>query len=303
MLKQKKILTEDEAKRCVNECDIDFDRRLSELSEHVARLGDSIKLIALSGPTCSGKTTAAAKLSETLSAHGRRVHIVSIDDFYIDRDVLLARAKDGRVDFDSPDTINMDALALTVKEIFDDSDDIVELPVYDFKLGKQSGMRTLRVDDSDVFIFEGIQAVYPNFIDLIKDYGSTSIFICVLEGIDLEGTVFEPNEIRLMRRIVRDYYKRGTDAEKTFVLWETVRENEDKYIFPSASGAAYTISSTMPYEVGMLKPYLEKILGEMDENDKNSHKAKAILEKIKDVSPISNKWLSENSIYHEFLLV
>jgi uridine kinase len=303
MLKQKKILTEDEAKLCVEKCDVDFDRRLSELSEKVAKHGDIIKLIALSGPTCSGKTTAAAKLSETLSAYGRRVHIVSIDDFYIDRDILLARSKDGRIDFDSPDTIDMDALALTVKEIFDDSDDIVELPVYDFKLGKQSGIRTLHVDDSDVFIFEGIQAVYPNFIDLIKDYSTTSVFICAMDGIDLDGTVFEPNEIRLMRRIVRDYYKRGTDASKTFVLWESVRENEDKYIFPSASVAAYTISSTMPYEVGMLKPYLEQILGEMDENDKNSHKAKAILEKIKDVSPISNKWLSENSIYHEFLLV
>ena len=145
----------------------------------------------------------------------------------------------------------------------------MELPIYDFKLGKQSGMRTIPVDDSDVFIFEGIQAVYQNFLDLIKDYSSTSVFICALEGIDLEGTVFEPNEVRLMRRIVRDYYKRGTDASKTFVLWETVRENEEKNIFPSASTAEFTINSTMPYEIGMLKPYLELILGEMDVNDKN----------------------------------
>ncbi len=303
MLKQKKMLTEEEARQCVIDCDIDFDRRLGELSRQVAQKGNGIKLIALSGPTCSGKTTAAAKLSETLSAYGRRVHIVSIDDYYIDRDILVARAKDGRVDFDSPDTINMDALALTVKEIFDDSEDLVELPIYDFKLGKQSGMRTIPVDDSDVFIFEGIQAVYQNFLDLIKDYSSTSVFICALEGIDLEGTVFEPNEVRLMRRIVRDYYKRGTDASKTFVLWETVRENEEKNIFPSASTAEFTINSTMPYEIGMLKPYLELILGEMDANDKNAHKAEAILEKIKDVTPISKEWLSENSIYHEFLLV
>ena len=303
MLKQKKMLTEEEARQCVIDCDIDFDRRLGELSRQVAQKGNGIKLIALSGPTCSGKTTAAAKLSETLFAYGRRVHIVSIDDYYLDRDILVARAKDGRVDFDSPDTINMDALALTVKEIFDDSEDLVELPIYDFKLGKQSGMRTIPVDDSDVFIFEGIQAVYQNFLDLIKDYSSTSVFICALEGIDLEGTVFEPNEVRLMRRIVRDYYKRGTDASKTFVLWETVRENEEKNIFPSASTAEFTINSTMPYEIGMLKPYLELILGEMDVNDKNAHKAEAILEKIKDVTPISKEWLSENSIYHEFLLV
>ncbi len=302
MLKQKKTLTMEEARQCVIDCDIDFDRRLGELSQQVAKKGSGIKLIALSGPTCSGKTTAAAKLSETLSAYGRRVHIVSIDDYYLDRDILVARAKDGRVDFDSPDTINMEALALTVKEIFDDSEDLVELPIYDFKLGKQSGMRTIPVDDSDVFIFEGIQAVYQNFLDLIKDYSSTSVFICVLEGIDLEGTVFEPNEVRLMRRIVRDYYKRGTNASKTFVLWETVRENEDKNIFPSASTAEFTINSTMPYEIGMLKPYLEQILGEMDANDKNAHKAGEILEKIKDVTPISKEWLSENSIYHEFLL-
>ncbi len=301
MLKQKKILTEDEAKRCVNEGDIDFDRRLGELSEHVARLGDSIKLIALSGPTCSGKTTAAAKLSETLSAHGRRVHIVSIDDFYIDRDILLARAKDGRVDFDSPDTINMDALALTVKEIFDDSDDIVELPVYDFKLGKQSGIRTLHVDDSDVFIFEGIQAVYQNFIDLIKDYSSTSIFICALDSIDLDGTVFEPNEIRLMRRIVRDYYKRGMTASRTFVLWETVRENEDKYIFPSAGTAAHTISSTMPYEIGMLKPYLERILSRISKDNEFYKEACEVLRQLQHVQSIPSAYMTPNSLYKEFI--
>jgi uridine kinase len=303
MLKQRKILTEDEARQCVASCDALFDRRLSELSEEVAKMGESIKLIALSGPTCSGKTTAAAKLSKTLSAYGRRVHIVSIDDYYIDRDILLARAKGGKIDFDSPDTIDMSALALTVKEIFDDDLHTVELPIYNFKLGRRDGTRSIPVDDSDVFIFEGIQAMYREVLDLIDKYNSTSVFICALEGIDLDGTVFEPNEVRLMRRIVRDYYKRGADASYTFVLWETVRENEDKNIFPYADSAMYKISSTMPYEVGMLKPFLEKILGEMPSDDKNRDKALNILEKIKDVTPISHEWLAENSIYHEFLLV
>ena len=144
---------------------------LEKVCEH-----QGIRLIGLTGPTCSGKTTTAKKLISYLTAQGKNVHVVSIDDFYLDREVLIARANDDpdvEIDYDSEDTIDFDALKKCIDEVF--TDEPTKIPKYDFVEGRRVGYITIDPDENDLFIFEGIQAIYPKVTELFHKYNYKEI--------------------------------------------------------------------------------------------------------------------------------
>ena len=236
-----------------------------------------------------------------LESHGKRVHVLSIDDYYFDRKILKERSVNGEIDFDSPDTIDTKELALTIREIFDDDENVVEVPTYDFKLGTRGEPRFIPVDDRDIFIFEGIQVFYPNVYALLNSYPTTSVYINAMRSIQTGNRTFPCVDLRLFRRIVRDFYRREASPEFTFELWKTVRRNEDKNIFPNIHRSKISLNSTMAYEIGMLKPYLDEILPLVPRESEHYYRAQDILESISDFSPISKEFLSADSLFHEFV--
>ncbi len=306
MIEVYRYLTPEQARMSVIEGDAAFNAELDSIADDllVSRgrfHGLPIKAITLCGPTCAGKTTTAKKLTSILEAKGKRVHILSIDDFYYDREILKERSKNGEIDFDSPETIDTKEFALTVREIFDDEETVVEVPTYDFKTGKRGEPRLIPVDERDIFIIEGIQVFYPNVYRVINAYPATSIYINTSKSIKSGPIVFPPAELRLLRRIVRDFYRRDASPEFTFTLWRTVRENEDKNIFPNYGKAKININSTVCYEIGMLKPYLNDILPLVPRSSEHYYTAQDLLEKIADFSPIDKKYLAPDSLFHEFV--
>lgn len=285
----------------VDRCERDFEERLSAAVERVCE-HRGVRLIGLSGPTCSGKTTAANKLIKYLSDRGRKVHVVSIDDFYYDRDVLIARANndpDIEVDYDSEETIDIEELERCVAQVFTDEPTLI--PKFDFVSGCRTGYTTIDADENDLFIFEGIQAVYPSVTALFRKYNYKSVYISVESGIQIGERTFSTDEIRLMRRLVRDYNFRGATPEFTLYLWESVRANEELNIFPYAVDCDYFINSTMPYEINMLAPYLREILPTVPADNKFRPKAEAMLAKLYGIQMISSKLLPPQSLYFEFL--
>ena len=154
-----------------------------------------------------------------------------------------------------------------------------------------------------VFLFEGIQAVYPKVIDMLDDAPDRSVFMCVASSITVGDVTFEPNEIRLMRRLVRDEAKRGAVPTFTLHLWHSVRENEEKSIFPEADKCDFKLDSTMPFEIHMLKPHVERIFAAHPVEGEDAPVANELLRKLSGVQGISHEYLSENSLYHEFILV
>ncbi|MBQ8849957.1 MAG: hypothetical protein IJ011_06490 [Clostridia bacterium] len=287
----------------IAECDGVFSQKLCEIAENVSK-DDSVKLLRLIGPTCSGKTTAANMLKERFLMYGKHLHIVSIDDFYLDTEVLreLSR-KNGKenVDYDSPDTIDVEALGEFVASIF--ANDKSYCPVFDFNIGKRSGTREFNCGKEDLFLFEGIQVLYPSVSEIFKNTGhpSVEIYIAPQSAIEIGGNIFEPNEIRLMRRIVRDRNFRRTEADFTFHLWSSVRENEEKNIFPYIGECKYSIDSTMPYEIGILKPYLKSALDALSAESEYRAEADRLLAKIDRVLPLSASLIPEGSLYKEFV--
>ncbi len=300
----KKIQThfknEEEKLALVRSGDAAFAERLDEAVSAIAE-NEDLRIVTVSGPTCSGKTTASAKLEEALRLHGHRVHVISLDDFFLEREVLLARAeKQGRTpDFDSPDALDFEALSLTVEQIF--SGGTVTLPRFDFAMGKQCGYRRIDTVPSDVYLFEGIQAVYPSVTSLFLGHPCASVYISVGVDAACPGAVFAKEDIRFLRRLVRDARFRAASPEFTFRLWETVRENELRNILPYADNAEHSICSYLPYELHMIRPYAEELLSEIGKDSPYFGEASRLLGMLSYVPIISDAYLTEDSLFREFL--
>jgi len=292
---KKKFTDLTEAANFVNKCEDDFEARLQAAVDEVCSV-ENIRIVGLSGPTCSGKTTTAKKLVEGFSVLGRRVHIVSIDDFF--KDVVRSENAD-EIDFDSVDAIDFDEFKKCVDDIFNDKN--VKIPIFDFITGKRSGYTEFDPDLSDIYIFEGIQAIYPEITALLNRGAGKSVYICAMEGISIGGVDFSPTEIRLMRRIVRDHNFRGATPEYTMFLWESVRRNEDKNIFPNVEHCDIKINSTMPYEINLLVDFLRPLLLSVPADSTYINTARELLSKLDGVESIPQSLIPDNSLYYEFI--
>lgn len=287
----------------IDACEEDFSNRLNELATKVLNR-EKIRILRLSGPTCAGKTTLANLLKLRFAQAGKRLHLISIDDFFYDKEILHQKADNESVealDYDSAETIDWQALSHFIREIFSEQES--HCPIFSFQEGKRIGVRTVSSREEDIFLFEGIQAFYPEFTECLKESGQQSIglYIAPMRSVSTGTEIIEPNELRLMRRLVRDYNFRNSSPEYTFGLWAGVRRNEERNIFPYATKAQYQIDSTMPYELGVLKPYLERILPEVSKTSSYREMADKILRQIAKIAPISATMISEQSLYREFI--
>lgn len=280
----------------VNECEKDFEQRLDEVSKRAISSGVSILL--LSGPTCAGKTTTANKIIHDYLEAGKTVTTISIDDFFQERNDDRKVDENEKLDYDSVDVLDLPLLAECISHI--KAGNTIKVPIFDFVSQKRSGYREHTIMSDEIIIFEGIQAVYPEITSLFET-GYKGIFIDVNEDVCINGVCFTKNEIRLIRRIVRDEKFRGATPEFTFYLWESVRDNEEKNIFPNKDICEIQIDSFMCYELFLMKSYLVNVLSDFDKNSKYYDKAMALLEKVKSFDEIKYDYIPKGSLYTEFL--
>ena len=280
----------------VPECERDFERRLSEAS---CKIIDSKNMnVLLSGPTCSGKTTTANKIIEGYHNSGKAVTVISIDDFFYDVSEERVIKEDGKIDYDSVDVLDLELLSECIKNAKPLSN--IKVPIFDFISQSRIGYNAHYITEDEVLLYEGIQAVYPEVSSLFEGK-YIGVFINVNEDVCINGTVFERDEIRLIRRLVRDRKFRGASAEFTFYLWQTVRENEDKSIFPNKNICQIQLDSFMGYELFLIKPYIQETLTEVKPDSKYYEQARVLLEKFASLDEISYDYIPENSLYIEFL--
>ena len=292
--------TEEEKRLYVEACDHDFEERLDRVMKEVCR--EDMKYLTLSGPTCSGKTTASKKLISEFSERGKNVKIISLDDFFRDAKVLTYEAETGntRLDFDSEKALDLPVLEKFMDDLQNGRE--VALPRFDFSLARRTHFDTFSASDDDIIVFEGIQAIYPAFTSMFKkDAKVKSFYISVLSDLQLGDVTVSPREVRLWRRIVRDYRFRAASPEFTFLLWEGVTANEDVNILPFADNSDFRIDSLMGYEACMLKEPITELLGGIPKTSEYYEKSIEIMEHFKNIDSISEDYLPKQSLYHEFL--
>lgn len=287
---------EEDKKEFVMECERDFENRLTVASEKVIKSGK--KNILLSGPTCSGKTTTANKIIGDFVKDGKKITVISFDDFFKERLDERKVDESERIDYDSVEVMDLELLRECVSNIKPGS--IFKVPAFDFVSQKRKDFTEHRVEKDDILIFEGIQAVYPEITSLFgTDY--TGIFINVNEDVLLNGIFFSRDEIRFIRRIVRDRKFRGASPDFTYFLWQTVRENEDKNIFPNKNICSVQIDSFMGYELFLMKKYVLETLKEVKKDGLYFEEAEKLKEKFEKLDEISYDYIPANSLYTEFL--
>lgn len=285
----------------ISECETKMKNQLEKAALAVMAEKDE-NYVALSGPTCSGKTTTALKLIRDFNKSGRLIRHISIDDFFIDRTLLIENAeKNGEEspDFDSIKAIDLDYLSECVEGIIENKK--VYLPIYSFIDGARIDYIPFEPHVGDIVVFEGIQAIYPEFTGLFKGHKLQSIHINVSTDLEYNGQYFKRREIRLMRRLVRDFRFRGAVPDLTFSMWKNVVKNEDINIMPYEKNSDIQINSLLPYEINMIKKPLIETLSHVNDDSVYYPRALEIIRKMEPFETIDEKYMPLDSLYHEFL--
>ena len=287
-----------DAEKFIDKCEREYEGRLCAAAGDVLSCGR--RVIALAGPTCSGKTTTARLLSREIEEAGYRAVVMSIDDFY--RDDLRAETPDGSTpDFDSAETIDLPYFGSFTESLF--AGERVKIPIFDFMSGKRSGYREYVPDPRDVYIFEGIQAMYPEVTRFFGDL-YTSIFICVSDDVELCNVSFTADEVRFLRRTVRDYLFRNAAPEFTLKCWSTVRANEDANIFPHTAAVKVRIDSFLDYEMLLLARYALPLLRSVPQDDPNRRCAADLILRLLQLEPsryFEPSMVPPESMFREFI--
>ena len=282
----------------VKNCELDFEKRLSDVSSRVVKA--KAESLLLAGPTCAGKTTTANKIISDFAENGREVTVISFDDFFKPRTQQRSIVGNEDLDYDSVNALDIEALTKCVNQARQGKKG--KIPHYDFITQSISHYKDFDINENGVVIFEGIQAVYPEITKLFKNRDYVGVFINVDDDIVINGEFFSRDDIRLSRRIVRDYKFRGASTEFTLFLWDKVRKNEDNSIYPYKNEICkIQLNSFMDYELFLLKDYIVDILDEVEENSKYYDKAKELKEKFLKLDSISYDYVPKNSLYVEFL--
>ncbi len=251
------------------------EKNYSRVADLVCQRG--AKAVMLAGPSSSGKTTSANRLATQLRVHGKRPILMSLDDYYLDRD-QIAPGPDGKVDLEHINTLDTDLFKQQLTQLLEGEE--VEIPTFSFKLGKRVWKgHKMKMHRDTVFIIEGLHALNPMMLP--KGLDSHLIFrlyVSPLLPLNLDDHNRIPSSyLRLLRRIVRDYESRGTSVERTLDMWDSVRAGEEKWIFPFQENADVIFNSSTLYELAVLKKHIFPLLTAVQPEDPAYEEVRAIV--------------------------
>lgn len=280
-------------------CETKHNNMLAELGENIASDIDNIRLIAIAGPSSSGKTTFSNRLKIELMSRGITPVTLSIDNYYIDRD-KVARQPDGTIDFEDINTLDLKLFNEHLSALI--SGEEIETPKFDFNTGKRVPGKKLKVPEKSPIIIEGIHALNELMSESIPSYQKYKIFIAPQIQINFDNhSPLNMTDLRLLRRIVRDKKFRYAPAEQTLGMWDSVRQGEFKWIYPNQELANYVYNSGLTYELCVLKKYAMPLLNEIGIDSPYYMTAKRLIRFLKNFKEIDESAIPCNSLIREFI--
>ena len=279
------------------------EKRISQIADEIfnrGQKGTPVKLILISGPSSSGKTTFSKRLSVQLMANGLKPYPISLDDYFVNRE-QTPKDEEGNYDYESLYALDLDFFNTQLQALL--SGEEVELPRFNFTTGRRemSGNH-LRIDDHMILILEGIHALNPELTPHIPTENKFKIYVSALTTILLDNHNYIPTtDNRLLRRIIRDYKYRGYSAEETISRWPSVRAGEEKWIFPYQENADIMFNSALLFELAIIKDYAEPILRKVPNNRPEYSEAYRLRKFLEYFVPLQDKELPPTSLLREFL--
>ena len=281
----------------ISKCEEKYHKQVDELVEDFLSY-NSKKIILLSGPTSAGKTTTSKIIKAELKDHGYNSVTISLDNFLVPLDERKVLS-DGSLDYDSFATIDVEQFNSFIKSLYKDGE--AKMPIYNFIKNRPEDEKVpVKIEDHTVLIVEGLHALNPDLLN-INENQSLAYRIYISPNVDFyfqNRLILRAKSMRMMRRLLRDYYKRGVSIEQTLKTWKHTVECEDLYIKPFKTDADYIINSTHNYELMLYAKYLKPLLEATEGND-------TIYELIKPLDAceqINKILIPEDSMLWEFLV-
>lgn len=285
-------MTEAELREKIFSDEVNYNHSLINAAELISKT--DTKLLLLSGPSCAGKTTTSKRLQANLVKRGKGISVISLDDFYLGPE-KSPKTPDGKPDFESIYALDLPY----IQECFSDlvKGKTVKTPTFDFNLHcRTDEYNEIKLEDGDICIVEGLHALNPLITaDLIEPKYIFKIFLESYKNSD------SPEKTRILRRLVRDYHYRSSDANRTFEMWDNVVSSELINIRPFSRYANATINTYFEYEAGVLKKPALEVLSTLDDSGEYDSLAREIKDSLEYVHSVPLDMVPKDSLLQEFI--
>ena len=274
------------------------EKKIANLADRIYQEKKNIVLIA--GPSSSGKTTFARRLCVQLRVNGLRPSMLSLDDYFIDRE-FSPRDSEGKYDFETPEAIDIKKINEDLAALL--RGELVPMPDFNFIIGKREyNGRSLRLLPDDVLVIEGIHGLNERITENVPRDKKFKIFVSALTQINIDDHNRIPTtDTRLIRRMVRDYRTRGADPKSSIAIWPSVLRGENINIFPFQEAADGFFNSALIYEMCVLKQFAEPLLFNVSKSDPEYTEAQRLVKFLDSFLGVSSEPVANNSILREFI--
>ena len=265
-----------------------------------ANLSRGVRIVLISGPSSSGKTTSAKRLGIQLGVLGLKPVLISLDDYFVDREKTPKDA-DGEYDYEALEAIDLELFNDHLRRLM--RGESVDIPRYNFITGRRMQHNDpLTLDERSILIVEGIHGLNPRLTPGVPEEQKFRIYISCFTSVAMDNlSRIATTDNRLLRRLTRDYRQRGADALATLSRWASVRRGEEKHIFPYQENADVMLNSSLFYEISVLRPFAEKILREVPDTVPEYDEARRMLKFLDNFIPIPPDEIPPTSILREFI--
>lgn len=276
------------------------EKKIAKIADMIANSGHEKRIILIAGPSSSGKTTFAQRLSIQLRVNGLKPVTISLDDYFVNREET-PKDELGEYDFEALEAIDVKFFNKQLKELIQGLE--VELPLFNFNTGTREPVgKKLQIEEDNVLVIEGIHGLNEKLTSEIPAQSKFKIYVSALTSMNIDDHNRIPTtDNRIIRRIVRDHQFRGSSAVSTIKRWPSVRRGEDRNIFPFQESADIMFNSSLMYELGILKTFAEPLLNEIDNTAPEYSEARRLIEFLSYFVPLDCKDVPMNSIIREFI--
>ena len=275
------------------------EKKIVFIADEISRQQD-VKVILIAGPSSSGKTTYAKRLSIHLRVNGLNPQIIQLDDYFLPRH-LTPKKENGDLDFESLQAIDLQLLNDNLKDFLSGKE--IDLPKFNFLNGERENIyRKLFPKKEAVLILEGIHGLNDKLTESVPFNQKVKIYVSALNNLNIDAHNRIPTtDSRKIRRIIRDHKFRGYSAEQTLDRWDSISEGEDKNIFPFQENTDFMFNSTLTYELGVLKKHIMPLLQDVTCYCPQFLEAKRLIKLLDHISTIHDELVPSNSILREFI--
>ena len=293
------LVTNGQMKDFIDACELTFNERIHECAKTIMQ-NDEIKVVLIAGPSSSGKTTTTKRLSSYLKAQGFDPIQISTDDYFVDK-LKTPKNDKGEFDFECLRAIKLEEFNSDLNDLINGKE--VSLPIYNFAEGKgKKSNKKIKLKDNSIILIEGLHCLNDDLTPNIDNRYKYKIYLSPFIPLNIDPhNYISTLDLRLIRRLIRDFRTRAMSVPATIETWQSVRDGEEKYIFPYIHQADVIINTALPYEINVLKVFAEPLLYSVTYESKYYEEARRLIEFLKRFYPITSEYVSSSSILREFI--